>query len=154
MSELPEEERRYYSLKPKAFERVNAPKDEEGDDPNEVRSRLHENLDRDDEARTQAPFPAKRQSQAKEGDPNDAYTVLNENLVKHKASAKPLDLTKPRSLRRREYILSMIGGNTVFLAALALYWGNIVVMIFALSGAVMFSAGLTWIFWAVMSDYD
>lgn len=153
MSEPSEDEKRFYQLKPRNFERVNAPKGEEDADPNDVRALLSQNLTRDNEARTRSPFPTKPNPRPNVDDPNDVYTVLNENLVKHKASTQPLDLTKPPSRRRRDYFGALILGNLAFLGVGILLPINIVVALFILGGITMYSAGLTWVFWAVMSDY-
>lgn len=83
----------------------------------------------------------------------DVSQILQQNLERHKATAPPLDLKKPRSRRLRDYLLVMGLGNGFFLGSLVVFWGNPVVMAFALGGAMSLSAGVSWVMWFIMSDY-
>lgn len=61
--------------------------------------------------------------------------------------------TKRRSRRRRDYWLLMLAGNAVFVAFAGLLPTNIMAVAYSLLGAVIYSAGLTWVMFGVLDDY-
>lgn len=85
--------------------------------------------------------------------PIDPRQILAENQRIEARYAKPVDLSRPRSRRARDYWIAMILGNVLIAGLVAILPKNPVVLLFGLSGLVMFSAGITWVMWVVMSDY-
>ncbi|MBA3850461.1 MAG: hypothetical protein C0502_10790 [Opitutus sp.] len=117
-----------YALKPKEFEHVNAPRVEAGETP--------------------SPAPLA----------NDVFAIQRDLRAREIAAGmdtlKPAD--RPRSTkRRRDFWLLLLAVNGIFVP-LAL-WGfrtqNAVLAVYALSGAVFLSVGLTWVMWVVVNRY-
>ena len=84
---------------------------------------------------------------------SDVVKMLRANHEARKAVETPIDPAKPKNRKRRDYILVMVAGNAFLIG---LFWflpSNAVTAIFALSGIVLFSIGVTWAFFMVMSDY-
>ena len=128
MSTQSDPPRKTYALKPKDFERVNAPRPEAGD-PSEPAPLAND------------VFALQRDLRARE---------IASGLDELAPPARPVS-TK----RRRDYWLIMAGVNGVFVP-LAIYGfrsGNAVLAIYALAGAILLSLGLTWVMWGVMSRY-
>jgi hypothetical protein len=108
-----------YGLKPREFERVNAPRGTLG------HSAAH-----------------------------DVYAIRQELRAREQASG--LDEIAPRpprvSRRKRDYWLLMAVGNAL-LVTLMLLSGNVVTLVFAGAGIVIYSLGVTWVMWQIMGDY-
>ncbi len=83
----------------------------------------------------------------------DVSEILKANYQKARQCEKPLDLSKPKSRRKRDYWLGMCVVNGALIAWPVLTGWALVDSVFALSGVVIFSAGFTWAMWMVMSDY-
>ncbi|MFT3870184.1 MAG: hypothetical protein QM715_17180 [Nibricoccus sp.] len=83
----------------------------------------------------------------------DVHSILRENLRQEMQHEQPLDLTKPNSRRKRDYWTVLILGNALIAGVLAVLPKNPVVLLFGLSGLVMFTISITWVMWFVMSDY-
>ncbi|MFT3830495.1 MAG: hypothetical protein QM691_12405 [Opitutaceae bacterium] len=98
-------------------------------------------------------FTAVNRAQEATSAPITVHGILAENLRRTVPSEKPMDLRRRLSRRTRDYWLCVILGNGVFLAPLLLLPRNPVVVLFAVGGAVVFTAALTWIMWQLMSDY-
>ncbi len=81
--------------------------------------------------------------------PITVHGILGENLAHSMPREKPLDLSKPRSRRPRDYWLLLIMGNSPLVIE-ALLPG---IFSFALIWSWFYSVLLTWIMWMVMSDY-
>ena len=128
MPDEPSSAPRKFALKPKDFERLNAPRPETAEEA----------------ARDTAPAL------------NDMTALRHEVRAREAAAGldeiKPPD--RPRSNRRRQdFWLLLIGGNLAIVGAVAFVGANPVSLLFGLGGVVMFSLGLTWTMWFVMDRY-
>ncbi|HLP09811.1 MAG TPA: hypothetical protein VK178_16750 [Opitutaceae bacterium] len=85
--------------------------------------------------------------------PITVHGILADNLRHTVPSEKPMDLRRRLSRRARDYWLCLILGDGLFLTPLLLLPRNPMVVLFAVGGAVVFTAALTWIMWQLMSDY-
>ncbi len=81
--------------------------------------------------------------------PNEVVDILQENTRIQLQHEKPVDLTPRPNRRRRDYLIAMTVVNGFFVASLLFGGGGI----FALSGIVICSAGITWIMFGVMDRY-
>ena len=81
--------------------------------------------------------------------PNDVIEILQENTRVQLRHERPVDPTRPPNRRRRDYLLVMTVVNGCFAASLFLGGGGI----FALSGMVIASSGITWVMFGVMDRY-
>lgn len=119
---------RKFTFKPKEFERVNLPRPETGADT------------------PPAPPPAA----------NDVVAIRQELRAREIAAGldtlKPPD--RPRSnLRRRDYWLLLVLGNGAIVGVAALVGFNIMTVVYAFSGVILYTIGLTWVMWGVMDRY-
>ncbi len=90
----------------------------------------------------------------KAGDPNDVYSVLEQNRrAERQHNLDAVEIRAIKSRRRRDYFLLLVGGNVFIVGIVALLGPNIVTVMFGLGGVVIFSTGLTWIMWQVMGRY-
>ncbi|MBL9205718.1 MAG: hypothetical protein JNN01_11570 [Opitutaceae bacterium] len=83
-------------------------------------------------------------------DPNGATAHLETNLTAHREidlapSTRP-DTPRPRA---RNYAVRLLVGNFVMVGLFLIFPKNVVTAVFALSGIVLFSIGLTWTVWVV-----
>lgn len=118
--------RKVYALKPKEFERVNAPRPEAGE--------------------PSAPPPLA----------NDIFTMQRD--LREREIASGMDVLKPADRprtkrRRRDYWLLMLVGNIAIVGTAALVGWNIMTVVYALAGVILYAIGLTWVMWFVMGDY-
>lgn len=126
MSETPEAPRRNFGFKPKEFERVNAPR-------------------HDADAPAEAPPLA-----------NDVFAIQRDLRAREIAAgmdelAPP---ERPKSGRRkRDYWTVLLAVNGLAALAALLSRGNVVVLVYAFSGAILLSIGATWIMWVLIDDY-
>jgi hypothetical protein len=112
--------RKFYSTKPREFQRVNA-----------------------------APGSAVGKAHAP-----DVHAILRQNRAAEKqAGLNPVIPRPVRSRRRREYWQLLALGNALFGLGVWAGRNNAFFFVSAVSGAVIFSVGLTWIMWVVMNDY-
>lgn len=87
-------------------------------------------------------------------DPNDVYTVLQQNRAEEKkAGLNEVQIKEIKSKRKRDYWLTLIGGNIFIVGVVTLIGFNVFTLIYGLAGVVMFSLGLTWIVWQIMDKY-
>jgi len=84
----------------------------------------------------------------------DIRDILQDNLSRQLKHEKPLGAETRRfgRRRRRDYIALMIGGNALLLLVLILV-PDLLVRVGAGAGMVLYSIGITWILYGVMSDY-
>lgn len=119
---------RKFTLKPKEFERVNAPRPE-----------------------TEA------QAAADATPALNDVTALRHEVRAREAAAGFDEIPppeRPRSNRRRnDFILLLIGGNLAIIGLTAISGFNIGAIIFGAAGVIMFTLGLTWVMWFVMDRY-
>lgn len=153
--------RKVYQLKPKEFERVNtivpgapATPANAAPDPGpqaapagkiDVRQLAQQ-------ASTGGPLLA---NNAPANRANDVHAMLQGNHARANAAGLNDVPERPRgpSRRKRDYWLSLVGGNLAIVVTLLVCGFNVVSGMFAFGGMVFFSAGLTWIMWFVMDDY-
>lgn len=93
---------------------------------------------------------------AKADDPNDVVSIRHELRDREKAEGQDrMEIRKRKSRRKRDYLLVMTVLNVGFGAVLAygILHRNPVLMIYAFSGMVLSSVGVTWVMWFIMSDY-
>lgn len=126
MPDETEPPRKTYGLKPKEFERLNAPRPEAGE--------------------TTEPAPLA----------NDVFAMQRDLREREMAAGmdvlKPAE--RPRATRRRrDYRLLLLGGNGAIVGVGALVDFNLMTLVCVFSGVILFSIGLTWIMWVVMDRY-
>lgn len=117
---------RKFALKPKEFERVNAPRPESGEEP--------------------AAPPAA----------NDVYALREE--LRAREIAAGMDELKPNGQpdtqrRRRDYRFLLVAGNAAIVGTAAFVGLNPMTAVFAFSGVIIYTVGLTWVMWFVMGKY-
>jgi len=83
----------------------------------------------------------------------DVQSILSGNLKVNAPFEKPVDLTPRRSRRKRDYWTVLLVGNALFVGLVSMLPKNPVVLVYGFSAVVLFSVGVTWVMWAVMSDY-
>lgn len=128
MSDSPEPAPRKFAFKPKEFERVNAPRPEGEADA------------------AAAPTPAA----------NDVFAIRQELRAREIAAGmdtlKPAD--RPSSTkRRRDYWLLLLGGNLAIVGTAAVVGLNVMTVVYAFAGVILYTIGLTWTVWFVMGRY-
>jgi hypothetical protein len=160
--------RKFYDLKPKEFERVNAPvagqpspsatppssppvsppslPELDSSKPIDVRELFQ-----------QASTPGPVLSKGPRNDLNEVHAVLRDNLARaNEAGLNDVPLRPKRpSRRKRDYISLMIGANAVlaFLAISFFRSHNVIGFVSVMAGIGMLSASITWVMWFVMDDY-
>ena len=84
-------------------------------------------------------------------------TDVQERLRRNKAVAdilaEPLDLTPRKSRRFRDYLAALVVGNAAIGGLILVLPKNAVTLAFLLSGAALYSLGVSWVIWMVMDDY-
>jgi hypothetical protein len=147
MRDEPDPPRKFYQLKPKEFEIVNAPVSAASADssPTHVRGHLRA-ANKTSAVPTPPPVAA----------PNEIQAILKDNLAR--ANAAGLNDVSPgpkrRSRRKRDYWLVMVCGTTV-LGTIAIKTGpgQPIPFTYAVGGLALFNFALWWIMWQVMDDY-
>jgi hypothetical protein len=84
---------------------------------------------------------------------SDVRSILSDNLKVSAPLEKPVDLTPRRSRRGRDYWTVLLVGNALLVGLVAVLPKNPFTLVYGFSGVVVFSVGLTWVVWGVMSDY-
>jgi hypothetical protein len=84
---------------------------------------------------------------------NDVLDIVRETTRAQTRHEKAVDLTPRPNQRLRDYLILMVLVNGFLVADFILTRGSMVTSIFSLSGIVLFSAGITWIMFGVMSRY-
>jgi len=146
MPDDPDPPRKFYGLKAREFERVNKP---EPDAPG---------MNVEDHFRAAAAPPRRREPPlATTPAENDVHDLLRQNVERERAAGLDrLKSMEPRqSRRKRDFLMLLAAGNGVLLGVLAfgLSEGNAFIMGSAGAGMLLFTIGVTWIMWGVMSDY-
>jgi len=141
----PEAPRREFRLKPAEFERVNRPAEEHGENaPIDVRQHLR-----------RASGPPPRAVPTATRTENDVHGHLRTNAAQAESAGLNAVIPQPRrpSRRKRDYWLVLVGGNGLFASAAIFAHRDIVTLVFAFSGIILFSISLTWIMWVLLDDY-
>jgi predicted phage tail protein len=85
---------------------------------------------------------------------HDVYAILQQNRsVERQAGLNEVEIRPVRSRQKRDYWLLLVLGNALFGLVGWIARNNAFFFVSAVSGAVIFSVGLTWIMWVVMNDY-
>jgi len=154
----PDPPRKFYDFKPREFERVNAPANEPHRPAPPARPAAAPDPARPITVReiiAQANAGAPPAANAGVAAENDVHGILQHNLRRANAAGlNKLELRPPRpSRRKRDYLAAMTAGNVFFLSIALIGHGSPILFVCGLSGAGMFSAGVTWIMWGVMDRY-
>ncbi len=130
-------------FKPEGFERVN----QRGGTPVDHRELIA--------AANRPPPPAAGSPAPPATTPNQIFEILQLNREHEmRAGLHQLSVQPPRSNRRRfDYWILMAVGNGFFGSTLCLGWSNAPVMVYSISGMVIFTAGVTWVMYGVMDRY-
>jgi len=148
--------RRFFQLKPKAFEAVNdvpaapAPPAPDPDpagraaNPPAPAGRI-DVRDLFAAATTPGPLLGGSRSTAK----NEVHAMLSENHARAEAAGLNAVTVRARrpSRRKRDFWLLLVGGNAVLAV------GMVLQPIIAIAGVVLYNVSLLWIMWFVMDDY-
>lgn len=106
------------------------------------------------------PKEFERVNVAPPGDPappaNDIFALQRE--LREREIAAGMDVLKPAdrpraTRRRRDYFLLLATGNAAIVGISALVGFNLITLVYAFSGVVLYTVGLTWLMWFVMGDY-
>jgi hypothetical protein len=153
--------RKFYGLKPKEFERVNAPpRDPQPEqdlrpDPGIARTEK-ERIDVRDIARIAAHgTPLLDGSNAPANRENEVHGVLRENLAHANAAGlnDVAPLPKRRSRRTRDYLLVAVPVNGFFAFCAFGPLSNPVSLVCGIAGMGLFTASFTWVMFFIMEDY-
>jgi len=79
--------------------------------------------------------------------------LLAGNVEERQKSEAPIDLEKPKSRKKRDYIICMAVVNLVLAIGIYLFPTSLSAWVFGISGMVLFSAGFSWAMWQVIDDY-
>jgi hypothetical protein len=149
----------YYQLKPREFERVNAPAVSPA--PADPSAAVVPGLDpsakievRDLLAQAAVPGPVLTQGE-KVGVANEIHGILKENL-NHANAAGFYELApkpKRRSRRTRDYFLVIVPLNAFFAFAAFGPYANAVSFVYGIAGMIFSTVGITWVMFFVMDDY-
>ncbi len=122
--------RKNYALKPKEFERLNAPRPD-----------------------AHSPTPPEPTPAA-----NDVFAIRRQLREREIASGMDelVPPERPRSRRRRRdyWLLTLlVNGTFIPLALWGYRTGNITVLVSSIAGAILANVSLWWIMWVLMDDY-
>jgi hypothetical protein len=86
---------------------------------------------------------------------NDVQALLRANEAYETAARLPTPPRPPRpaSRRKRDYFITLIGGNLLVAGAVVISGKNVIVLAYGGAGMIVLTLGLTWIMWFVMDDY-
>lgn len=154
----PDPPRKFYQLKPTAFERLNPGPSSGGAEPmpaNSVEPATNGPIDVRDLARQAAgkgPLPGTHPPANR---PNDVHQMLRENLAQANNAGLNEVAPRPRqpSRRKRDYWLLVVTVNLFFLFWAIGPFSNPISMIYGFSGSILFTCGFTWVMFGVMDDY-
>tara|TARA_R110002111_G_scaffold112223_4_gene172027 strand:+ start:740 stop:1093 length:354 start_codon:yes stop_codon:yes gene_type:complete len=85
--------------------------------------------------------------------PLSVHEILAQNHAIEAEHEKPLVLNKKPTRRRKDYIIVLLLGNGLIVLTVAILPVNVVTLVYGFSGVVLYTIGLTWVMWAVMSNY-
>ncbi len=150
--------RKFYDLKPREFEVVNALPRQPGERPpaSAVAGARPEAIDVNDLIRSANSAGAGLAPKAVPAAGNDVHAILRDNLARANAAGLNELAPKPRraSRRKRHYWALMLIVNagllTLTLASGPKYPFTFV---YGIAGLVIFNLGLWWVMWQIMEDY-
>jgi hypothetical protein len=150
--------RKFYQLKPRPFEQVNAPlssiapPSSQGQPHQPMSGEKIDVRDHYEQSRTPGPVltpPGKPVEQ------NQVHTILQDNLA-HANAAGLNTLTykrKRRSRRTRDYFLVTISLDAFFVVVAFGPYSNVALMAYGVAGIIITTLGLWWVMFFVMDDY-
>ena len=154
MPDDPDPPRKFYQLKPREFEAVNAVPPRADDSRREPRPDPGPGLGDNGRITVEEHFRAAQMGgpvlkKSRSAAENDVHAILRDNHTRAEAAGLNKLTPKPtrKSKRLRDYLVLLLGGNVALLMAFRLQ------PIFAGAGLVLFNVGLAWIMWVVMDDY-
>jgi hypothetical protein len=146
--------RKFFQLKPKEFEAVNAiprPADPAAPtvDSKPAAAAPSGPIDVRELARIATKTQTLLKGNVAANRANEVHAMLKDNLDRANAAGLNDISVRPKrkSKRKRDYFLTLLGGNLLLAFALTIQ------PIFAVAGLILFNIGLTWIMWVVMDDY-
>lgn len=140
--------RKVYGFKARAFTRDNPPATDHPTLSAQELARLSQ------AAPPATPPPPRDADRANASDPNDVFAVLQENRVREQQQGlDAIELRPGKSRKRRDYWLVLLGGNLLIVGGTSLVNLNVVSLLFAGSGLILFNLGVTWVMWQVIDDY-
>ncbi len=83
--------------------------------------------------------------------PIDVKELLQENL--RNTTEKPINIERPPSRRKRDYVILTFVGNLSLIVLLMLGSWNAVSLVFFISALTLFNTGLAWVMFVLMDDY-
>lgn len=156
MADEPDPPRKFYQLKPRDFEVVNAPLTDlasghpppAGPSPQSIELR---------DLYQQSQTPGRVLAAAGEKVPvkNDVHILLHDNLTRANSAGLNELAYKPqrRSKRRRDYFLVVIPLDVFFAYAAFGPYSNVAMMAYGVAGIIITTLGLGWVMFFVMDDY-
>jgi hypothetical protein len=154
----PDPPRKFYELKPREFQRVNPPAalPRPGSLPAKKPAAPAPTgpITVQDLIQQANAAPA-RPGAGKPAAANDVHGHLRTNLESANAAGlnKIIPLAPRPSKRKRDYLLLMVVGNGGFLSLAAIGHSNPMLLVCGVSGAMVFTLGITWIMWVLMDRY-
>lgn len=92
------------------------------------------------------------------GTPIRVDDILKENLTRALGqkqvdeAEKPIEFNAPSNRKRRDYLLLLLV-NCVLIAPIFILGADMLVLVASLTAAFIYTVGLSWIMWIVLSDY-
>ena len=147
--------RKFYELKPRAFERANEPLPPPSPHAQPPREPQNQRIDvRDHYESAKTPGPVLTLGQ-KIGPKNDVHVILEDNLAHANAAGlnKLAPKRKRRSRRTRDYFVVAIPLNAFFAYVAFGHFSNVMTMAYGVAGIILATLGLAWVMFGVMDDY-
>lgn len=150
--------RKFYQLKPKAFERLNeAPTPPAGEARADARppDSASGSIDVRDLARQATPEGPLLGAAAAAARDNEVHAMLRENHSA--ANAAGLNDVQPvpqrRSRRTRDYWRVLLPVNAFFLFCIFGPYANPMTFVYGVAGIILFTIGFTWVMFFIVDDY-
>ena len=91
---------------------------------------------------------------AETSQPIKVESILRDNLaVREDSKPLVLDLNQKMPRRKRDYIVLLLGGNALLFLGITFLPDDPLMRTLGWSALGLYSAGLTWLMWAVMDSY-
>lgn len=153
--------RKFYQLKPKEFDALNAhvPSSPSASEdlgvPDPGPSEINHGRIDVRELVKQAHRPGRALSRKERAEANEVHAVLAANHARANAAGLNQVAPRPRrpSRRKRDYWLLLVSLNACFAFVAFGPFRNPMTFVYGLAGMILFSVGLTWVMWFVMDDY-
>lgn len=146
MPDVPDPPRKVYGFKDREFKRTNTPASASEHTPTAKELAMMSG--------PVTPTAPPTLSRARATDPNDVYALLHQNRsVEKRLGLDEIEIRKIRSRRWRDYLIMLVAGNALIVGLMGFGNINVISMLFAFGGVIVFSVSLTWIMWQVMDKY-